>query len=196
MNTDNPKNSAPRSSPISGEHAGSSAYSHQWQDHESRGDISARCPSQSARQAPRVRHAESRRIITSRGVERDNARDKGCIKQCLRLEASPPIRTAIEAASTVMLRGSLMSAAQRRDHVLDRLIVESERRRQRTSTLPRTPRQNGWPIHGQVGACHNGRSRCQAAHRCTAKEHHREGCRRCRSRSTRCRLPARCLEDV
>ena len=43
-----------------------------------------------------------------------------------RLEASPPIRTAIEAASGVMLRGSLMTAAQRRDHVLDRLIVESE----------------------------------------------------------------------
>jgi hypothetical protein len=51
---------------------------------------------------------------------------KDASSSAYRLEASPPIKTAIEAASTVMLRGSLMSAAQRRDHVLDRLIVESE----------------------------------------------------------------------
>lgn len=52
---------------------------------------------------------------------------KSASSSAYRLETSPPIRTAIEAASTVMLRGSLMSAAQRRDHVLDRLIVESEK---------------------------------------------------------------------
>ena len=52
---------------------------------------------------------------------------KDASSSAYRLEASPPIRTAIEAAATVMLRGSLMSAAQRRDHVLDRLIVESEK---------------------------------------------------------------------
>ena len=51
---------------------------------------------------------------------------KDASSSAYRLESSPPIRTAIEVASTVMLRGSLMSAAQRRDHVLDRLIVESE----------------------------------------------------------------------
>ena len=50
---------------------------------------------------------------------------KDASSSAYRLENSPPIRTAIEAASTVMLRGSLMTAAQRRDHVLDRLIVES-----------------------------------------------------------------------
>jgi len=42
-----------------------------------------------------------------------------------RLEERPVIRTAIAAAEAVVLRGSLMSAAQRRDHVLDRLLVES-----------------------------------------------------------------------
>ena len=52
---------------------------------------------------------------------------KDASSSAYRLESSPPIRTAIEAASTVMLRGSLMTAAQRRDHVLDRLIVESEK---------------------------------------------------------------------
>lgn len=51
---------------------------------------------------------------------------KDASSSAYKLESSPPIRTAIEAASVVMLRGSLMSAAQRRDHVLDRLIVESE----------------------------------------------------------------------
>ena len=50
---------------------------------------------------------------------------KDASSSAYRLESSPPIKTAIEAASTVMLRGSLMTAAQRRDHVLDRLIVES-----------------------------------------------------------------------
>ena len=52
---------------------------------------------------------------------------KDASNSAYKLESSPPIRTAIEAAATVMLRGSLMSAAQRRDHVLDRLIVESEK---------------------------------------------------------------------
>jgi len=52
---------------------------------------------------------------------------KDASNSAYKLESSPPIRTAIEAASAVMLRGSLMSAAQRRDHVLDRLIVESEK---------------------------------------------------------------------
>ncbi len=50
---------------------------------------------------------------------------KDASKSAYRLETSPIIKTAIEAASVVMLRGSLMSAAQRRDHVLDRLVVES-----------------------------------------------------------------------
>jgi len=43
-----------------------------------------------------------------------------------RLEASPIIKAAIKRSEEVVLRGSLMSAAQRRDWVLDRLIVESE----------------------------------------------------------------------
>ena len=43
-----------------------------------------------------------------------------------RLEASPIIKAAIARSEEVVLRGSLMSAAQRRDWVLDRLIVESE----------------------------------------------------------------------
>ena len=42
-----------------------------------------------------------------------------------RLEERPVIRTAIAVTEAVVLRGSLMSAAQRRDHVLDRLLVES-----------------------------------------------------------------------
>jgi len=42
-----------------------------------------------------------------------------------RLEQSPVIRTAIDKTEEVVLKGSLMSAAQRRDWVLDRLIVES-----------------------------------------------------------------------
>ena len=42
-----------------------------------------------------------------------------------RLEERPVIRTAIAATEAVVLRGSLMTAAQRRDHVLDRLLVES-----------------------------------------------------------------------
>jgi len=59
--------------------------------------------------------------------EQTMPKTKSASSSAYRLEASPPIRTAIEAASAVMLRGSLMSAAQRRDHVLDRLIVESEK---------------------------------------------------------------------
>jgi hypothetical protein len=43
-----------------------------------------------------------------------------------RLEESPIIKAAIKRSEEVVLRGSLMSAAQRRDWVLDRLIVESE----------------------------------------------------------------------
>jgi len=43
-----------------------------------------------------------------------------------RLEESPVIKAAIARSEEVVLRGSLMSAAQRRDWVLDRLIVESE----------------------------------------------------------------------
>ena len=43
-----------------------------------------------------------------------------------RLEESPIIKAAIARSEEVVLRGSLMSAAQRRDWVLDRLIVESE----------------------------------------------------------------------
>ena len=42
-----------------------------------------------------------------------------------RLEESPVIKTAIQKTEEVVLRGSLMSAAQRRDWVLDRLMLES-----------------------------------------------------------------------
>ena len=38
---------------------------------------------------------------------------------------SPAVRTAIAHATEAAIRGSLMSAAQRRDYVLDRLVVES-----------------------------------------------------------------------
>jgi hypothetical protein len=38
---------------------------------------------------------------------------------------SPAVRVAIEAATDAALRGSLMTVAQRRDYVLDRLVVES-----------------------------------------------------------------------
>jgi hypothetical protein len=38
---------------------------------------------------------------------------------------SPAVRVAIEAATEAALRGSLMTVAQRRDYVLDRLVVES-----------------------------------------------------------------------
>ena len=43
------------------------------------------------------------------------------------LEArSPSVSRAIDAAVTTILRGSLMSSAQRRDWVLDRLLLESQ----------------------------------------------------------------------
>jgi len=42
-----------------------------------------------------------------------------------RLEERPHIKTAIAAAEDAVIRGSLMSAAQRRDYVLDRLILET-----------------------------------------------------------------------
>lgn len=42
-----------------------------------------------------------------------------------RLEESPVIKTAIAKTEEVVLKGSLMSAAQRRDYVLDRLMLES-----------------------------------------------------------------------
>ena len=38
---------------------------------------------------------------------------------------SPAVRVAIEAATDAAIRGSLMTVAQRRDYVLDRLVVES-----------------------------------------------------------------------
>ena len=38
---------------------------------------------------------------------------------------SPAVRVAIEAATEAAIRGSLMTVAQRRDYVLDRLVVES-----------------------------------------------------------------------
>ena len=38
---------------------------------------------------------------------------------------SPAVKTAIAHAQEAAIRGSLMSAAQRRDYVLDRLVVES-----------------------------------------------------------------------
>jgi len=38
---------------------------------------------------------------------------------------SPAVRNAIEAVTAAALKGSLMTVAQRRDYVLDRLIVES-----------------------------------------------------------------------
>lgn len=38
---------------------------------------------------------------------------------------SPAIKVAIQHATEAAIRGSLMSAAQRRDYVLDRLVVES-----------------------------------------------------------------------
>jgi len=42
-----------------------------------------------------------------------------------RLETRPSIKTALTVAEEAAIRGSLMSAAQRRDYVLDRLIVET-----------------------------------------------------------------------
>jgi hypothetical protein len=39
---------------------------------------------------------------------------------------SPAIKVAIEAATEAAIRGSLMTVAQRRDYVLDRLVVESK----------------------------------------------------------------------
>jgi hypothetical protein len=42
-----------------------------------------------------------------------------------RLETRPNIKTALHAAEEAVIRGSLMSAAQRRDYVLDRLILET-----------------------------------------------------------------------
>jgi len=39
---------------------------------------------------------------------------------------SPAVRVAIEAATDAAIRGSLMTVAQRRDYVLDRLVVESK----------------------------------------------------------------------
>jgi hypothetical protein len=42
-----------------------------------------------------------------------------------RLEERPAIRTALAVAEEAVIRGSLMSAAQRRDYVLDRLIEET-----------------------------------------------------------------------
>jgi len=38
---------------------------------------------------------------------------------------SPAVKVAIQHATEAAIRGSLMSAAQRRDYVLDRLVVES-----------------------------------------------------------------------
>jgi hypothetical protein len=43
-----------------------------------------------------------------------------------RLESKPRIRHALAAMETKVLRGSLMSIAQRRDYVLDRLLAECE----------------------------------------------------------------------
>jgi len=39
---------------------------------------------------------------------------------------SPAVKVAIEAATDAAIRGSLMTVAQRRDYVLDRLVVESK----------------------------------------------------------------------
>lgn len=128
MNTDNrAKNSAPRSSPISKGTTRGAA----------RTRINGRITHQEATSVQDALHRvqdKHRDYVMQRAAGSSPAEawretmpeTKDASSSAYRLEASPPIRTAIEAASTVMLRGSLMTAAQRRDHVLDRLIVESE----------------------------------------------------------------------
>ena len=120
------KNSAPRSSPISRGTLRGAA----------RTRINGRITNQEATSVQDALHRvqdKHREYVMQRAAGSSPAQawketmpeTKSASSSAYRLEASPPIRTAIEAASTVMLRGSLMSAAQRRDHVLDRLIVES-----------------------------------------------------------------------
>ena len=82
----------PRTATESGQQgniARSSPNAHEWTHHASRGNISARCAAQSARQAPRLRPPKGRRIITSRSVETDNAPNKRCIKQRIQTGVIP-----------------------------------------------------------------------------------------------------------
>jgi len=63
--------------------ARSSPDTHQRQDHSAGGNLSARCPPQSARQAQGLRHAESSRIIPGTSMGGHNAKDQECQQQCL-----------------------------------------------------------------------------------------------------------------
>jgi hypothetical protein len=127
MDTDNrPKNSAPRPTPISAGTARIAAKTRinnriTRQDATSVRDAMNRV--QPRHKGYVMKRAEG--LSPAEAWEESMPRVNAPSASAKRLEERPVIRTAIAAAEAVVLRGSLMSAAQRRDHVLDRLLVES-----------------------------------------------------------------------
>ena len=58
-------------------------------------------------------------------IKAKGQRNKKPIEAARRMEQYPHVAQAIAAVEEAVLKGSVMSAAQRRDYVLDRLVVES-----------------------------------------------------------------------